>query len=73
MGTVLKGLTYPRIGGVGADQPRPRFFITQVLDEGTAVALSYGILKGGLPGPDAERPLTVAFVDIGHSCTQVSE
>lgn len=45
----------------------------QVLDEGVAVALSYGVLKGGLPGPDAERPLTVAFVDIGHSCTQVSK
>lgn len=44
-----------------------------VIDEGTAVALAYGILKGGLPaaGSSARPPLRVAFVDIGHSCTQV--
>lgn len=44
-----------------------------MIDEGTAVALAYGILKGGLPSAGAERPLTVAFVDIGHSCTQVCD
>eukprot|EP00903_Cladosiphon_okamuranus_P006417 g6281.t1 len=45
-----------------------------VIDEGTAVALAYGILKGGLPpaGSSARPPLKVAFVDIGHSCTQVT-
>lgn len=44
-----------------------------VVNEGTAVALAYGILKGGLPpaGSSARPPLKVAFVDIGHSCTQV--
>lgn len=41
------------------------------MDQGTAVALAYGVLKGGLPPGDAGRPLLVAFVDIGHSCTQV--
>lgn len=51
-----------------AGVPMPR-----VIDEGTAVALAYGILKGGLPpaGSSARPPLKVAFVDIGHSCTQV--
>lgn len=44
-----------------------------MIDEGTAVALAYGILKGGLPSAGAEHPLTVAFVDIGHSCTQVRD
>lgn len=46
-----------------------------VIDEGTAVALAYGILKGGLPPPGSSTrpPLKVAFVDIGHSCTQVIE
>ena len=45
-----------------------------VIDEGTAVALAYGILKGGLPAAGSARPpLKVAFVDIGHSCTQVKE
>eukprot|EP00752_Nemacystus_decipiens_P014332 g12751.t1 len=48
-----------------------------VINEGTAVALAYGILKGGrLPpaavGSSARPPLKVAFVDIGHSCTQVT-
>lgn len=44
-----------------------------VIDEGTAVALAYGVLRGGLPpsGSSARPPLKVAFVDIGHSCTQV--
>lgn len=47
--------------------------MSMVIDEGTAVALAYGILKGGLPaaGSSARPPLKVAFVDIGHSCTQV--
>ncbi|CAM9961675.1 unnamed protein product [Discosporangium mesarthrocarpum] len=54
--------------------------VHRVMDEGTAVALCYGILKGaplqageagggGKAGPPAA---VVAFVDIGHSCTQVT-
>jgi len=43
----------------------------KLLNETTAVALSYGLYKKDLPSVD-EKPRHVAFVDIGHSACQVS-
>jgi heat shock protein 4 len=40
----------------------------RLLDETTATALAYGIYKTDLPETD---PVHVAFVDVGHSSTQV--
>lgn len=42
-----------------------------VVDQGTAVALAYGVLGGGAATVSAGPPRKIAFVDIGHSCTQV--
>ncbi len=41
----------------------------RLLDETTATALAYGIYKTDLP--EANPPLRVAFVDVGHASTQV--
>lgn len=41
----------------------------RLMNETTATALAYGIYKTDLPETD---PVTVTFVDMGHSCTQVS-
>lgn len=43
----------------------------RLINDMTAVALGYGIYKNDLPEPDAP-PLTVAFVDVGHSDMQVA-
>lgn len=40
----------------------------RLINETTATALAYGIYKTDLPETD---PVHVAFVDIGHSHTQV--
>ncbi len=42
----------------------------RLLNENTATALAYGIFKTDLPEND---PVHVAFVDIGHSATQVRD
>lgn len=41
----------------------------RLMNENTATALAYGIFKTDLPEKD---PVHVAFVDVGHSATQVS-
>ncbi|XP_076832342.1 heat shock protein 105 kDa isoform X2 [Brachyhypopomus gauderio] len=43
----------------------------QLMNDTTAVALSYGIYKEDLPDP-SEKPKIVFFVDMGHSALQVS-
>lgn len=45
--------------------------VLRLMNETTATALSYGIYKQDLPGPD-EKPRNVVFVDCGHSTLQVS-
>lgn len=40
----------------------------RLMDETTATALAYGIYKTDLP---EDKPIHVAFVDVGHSSTQV--
>jgi len=43
----------------------------KLMNETTAVALSYGIYKQDLPNPE-EKPRNVVFVDFGHSSLQAS-
>ncbi len=43
----------------------------RLINETSAVALNYGIYKGGLPEP-TEAPRRVAFFDFGHSNLQLS-
>ncbi|XP_059174852.1 heat shock 70 kDa protein 4-like [Physella acuta] len=43
----------------------------RILNDTTAVALSYGIYKTDLPA-ETEKPRNVVFVDFGHSSLQVS-
>ena len=43
----------------------------KLMNETTAVALSYGIYKQDLPNPE-EKPRHVVFVDFGHSSLQAS-
>ena len=43
----------------------------RLMNDMTAVALGYGIYKQDLPAPE-EKPLRVAFVDVGHSDMQVA-
>uniref|UniRef100_A0A8C1Z3T5 Uncharacterized protein n=1 Tax=Cyprinus carpio TaxID=7962 RepID=A0A8C1Z3T5_CYPCA len=43
----------------------------KLMNDGTAVALNYGIYKEDLPGCD-ENPNIVAVVDMGHSALQGS-
>ncbi|KAM6386631.1 heat shock protein 105 kDa isoform 6-T6 [Alca torda] len=43
----------------------------RLMNDMTAVALSYGIYKQDLPAPE-EKPRIVVFVDMGHSAFQVS-
>ena len=45
--------------------------VLRLFNETTATALSYGIYKQDLPGPD-EKPRNVIFVDCGHSSLQVA-
>ncbi|XP_014280439.1 heat shock 70 kDa protein 4 [Halyomorpha halys] len=45
--------------------------VLRLMNETTATALSYGIYKQDLPGPE-EEPRNVIFVDCGHSSLQVS-
>lgn len=40
----------------------------RLINENTATALAYGIYKTDLPDTEA---VNVAFVDVGHSATQV--
>ena len=49
----------------------PLFRSSQLMNETTAVALSYGIYKQDLPNPE-EKPRHVVFVDFGHSSLQAS-
>lgn len=44
--------------------------VLRLFNETTATALSYGIYKQDLPGPD-EKPRNVVFVDCGQSSLQV--
>lgn len=44
--------------------------VLRLFNETTATALSYGIYKQDLPGPE-DKPRTVVFVDCGHSALQV--
>jgi len=43
----------------------------RLMNETTAIALSYGLFKNDLPEP-SEKSRTVAFVDIGYTHTQVA-
>ncbi|CAJ0941927.1 unnamed protein product, partial [Mesorhabditis belari] len=43
----------------------------RVINESTAIALAYGIYKQDLP-LETEPARIVAFLDVGHSCTQAS-
>ena len=43
----------------------------KLMNETTAVALNYGLYNTNLP-EQADKPYTVAFVDVGYSQTQVS-
>lgn len=45
--------------------------VLRLFNETTATALSYGIYKQDLPGPE-EKPRNIVFVDCGHSSLQVS-
>jgi len=45
--------------------------LLRLMNDTTAAALGYGIRKGDLPTAE-EKPLRVAFVDIGHSAYTVS-
>ena len=45
--------------------------VLRLMNDTTATALSYGIYKQDLPGPD-EKSRNVIFVDMGHSDVQVS-
>ncbi|KAJ3657316.1 hypothetical protein Zmor_009130 [Zophobas morio] len=44
--------------------------VLRLFNETTATALSYGIYKQDLPGPE-DKPRNVVFVDCGHSSLQV--
>ena len=45
--------------------------VLRLMNDTTATALSYGIYKQDLPGPD-DKSRNVVFVDMGHSDLQVA-
>ena len=45
--------------------------VLRLMNDTTATALSYGIYKQDLPGPD-DKSRNVVFVDMGHSDLQIS-
>lgn len=46
--------------------------VLKIVNENTAVALAYGIYKKGQLPAKEEKPKTVVFVDVGHSCVSAS-